>query len=223
MKPVPPRRTRLDRQRGFVEDAVMYPRAVRPFSLEGLPRLPRAAVRCTRALARARAHLPGRLAVPLGGLGAVTLAPARVAFVVPADDGGVCFALHLRGERARLTVDPLLALQLVSDVLGLPAPLAVRPLDRTERGVLAAAITGLLATADAHPFRLVLDDAQTEPIDETDTVVVKLRVEFPGGAGSARLDLPAHLIAAGAGPLAVDPHRLARSEEHTSELQSQSK
>jgi type III secretion system YscQ/HrcQ family protein len=185
----------------------MYPRAVRPFSLEGLPRLPRAAVRTTRALSRSRAHLPVEVAVSPGRLGSLTLRAERVSFVLPPDDGGVSFTLHVRGERARLTVELWLALRLVAAVLGLPPPVALRPLGRAERGVLAAAIAGVLETSGARTFRLALEDAG--PIDATDALAIDVRVRHADWSGLARLELPAHLLPLTTGALAVDPRALA--------------
>src|SRR5262245_46781686 len=125
----------------------MHPGRITPLSLEGLPRLPRAATRATRVLARA--GLPATLVAQLERVGTVRLRMARLAFVVPPDAGGSSFALELRGQPARLTVEPLLALRVVAAVLGLPQPLAVRPLGRSERGVLAAAIATFLEAAGA--------------------------------------------------------------------------
>ena len=188
----------------------MYPRALRPFSLEGLPRLPRPAVRSSRLLARARARLPRELVVPVGSLGTITVSAARVAFVVPPDEGGVTFALDVRGERARLTVDPLLALQVVSAVLGIPAPVAVRSLGRTERGVLAAAIAGVLAAAGVQSLRLIVDEGAAGPLAAPAAVAVALAVQLPAGGGQVRLDLPVHLLATPAGaPLTLDARLLA--------------
>jgi flagellar motor switch protein FliN/FliY len=185
----------------------MHPRRLRPFSLEGLPRLPRTAARSTRALARA--GLPFELAAHLERVGGVRVRMARLAFVVPVDGGGTSFALDVRGQAARLTVEPLLALRVVAAVLGLPAPLAMRPLGRSERGVLAAAIATWLETAGVDPsVRLSLEDAG--PLDCADPLAVDVRVELPGGTGTARLDLPAAVLPAPATrPLAIDPRRLA--------------
>jgi flagellar motor switch protein FliN/FliY len=187
----------------------MYPRAVRPFSLEGLPRLPRAAVRTTRLFAQVRAALPDPVEVPLARVGQVRIRATRLAFAPPTDEGAA-FALQVRGARARLTIEPWLALHLVAAVLGLPPPLALRPLGRTERGVLAAAVVGVLEGAGAGPWiRLALGDAEAGPVEAGDLLAIELRVQFPGFAGGARLDLPAHLLAAPAGRLALDAHLLA--------------
>jgi flagellar motor switch protein FliN/FliY len=185
----------------------MHPGRVTPFSLEGLPRLPRAAARSTRALARA--GLPAELTAQLKRVGGVRVRVARLAFVVPLDGGGPSFALEVRGQPARLTVEPLLALRLVAAVLGLPAPLAVRPLGRSERGVLAAVIATLLESAGADPsVRVALDDAG--PLDCAEPLAIDLRVELPGGAGTARLDLPASVLPPAVPPaVAIDPRRLA--------------
>jgi type III secretion system YscQ/HrcQ family protein len=185
----------------------MHPGPIRPFSLEGLPRLPRTAARSTRALARA--GLPPEIHVGLERLGNLRLSLSRVTFVVPADEGGSSFAVQVRGQPARLTIEPLLALRLVSAVLGLPSPIAVRPLGRSERGVLAAAIVAVLEAAHADAsMRVSLDDAG--PLDCDEPLALELRVQFGGWSGTARLDLPVALLPAPAvRPLAVDPRRLA--------------
>ena len=187
----------------------MYPRAVSPFSREGLPRLHRAALRTTRQLARARAALPEPVAVPLARLGQVRLQVARIAFVASAG-AGAAFGLQAGETRARLTVEPWLALHVVAAVLGLPPPLALRPLGRAERGVLAAAIVGVLEGAGVGPrFRLALTDAEAGPLEAADLVAVELRVELPGFAGAAFLELPVQLLPTPAGRLAIDARRLA--------------
>jgi flagellar motor switch/type III secretory pathway protein FliN len=185
----------------------MHQERVRPFSLEGLPRLPRTAARSTRALARA--GVPPEIAVSLKRLGDVQVRMVRVGFVLPAEAGASAFALHVRGRSARLTVEPLLALRLVTAVLGLPAPLAARPLGRSERGVLAATIATLLEAAQVDAaVRVALDEPG--PLDCPDLMVVELRAELPGGAGSARLELPASALpATSPGPMAIDPRQLA--------------
>jgi type III secretion system YscQ/HrcQ family protein len=185
----------------------MHPGQIRPFSLEGLPRLPRTAARATRALARA--ELPAQLAVNLERVGEVRVRLARVGFVVPAEEGGSSLSLQVRGQPARLTVEPLLALRLVTAVLGLPAPTALRPLGRSERGVLAATIVCLLegAGVDAS-VRVGLHEPAA--FDCPDPLVLELRVELPGGAGIAHLALPASLLPAPAPrALVLDPRRLA--------------
>jgi flagellar motor switch protein FliN/FliY len=185
----------------------MHRGRITPFSLEGLPRLPRTAARSTRALARA--GLPAELTARLERVGSVGVRMVRLAFVVPIDGAGSSFALEVRGQQARLTVEPLLALRVVAAVLGLPAPRAVRPLGRSERGVLAAAIATLLEAVSADPsVRVALDDAG--PLDCPDPLAIDLRVELPGGAGIARLDLPASVLPAPATrPVSIDPRRVA--------------
>jgi flagellar motor switch protein FliN/FliY len=191
----------------LAEDAVMHPGRITPLSLEGLPRLPRSAPRSTRALTRA--GLPAWLAVNLRRVGSVRVQVARLAFVVPADGTGSSFALEIRGQPARLTVDPLLALRLVAAVLGLPPPLAVRPLGRSERGVLAALIAALLEEAGAdRSVRVSLDDPG--PLECAEPLALDLRVELAGTAGVARLDLPAAVLPPPVTkPVAIDPRRLA--------------
>ena len=185
----------------FVEDALMHPGRARPFSLEGLPRLPRTAARSTRLLARA---LPAELAADLKRVGGIRVRVVRMAFAVPPDDGQLSFALQIGGQPARLTVEPLLALRLVSAVLGLPAPLALRPLGRSERGVLAALIVSFAEAARAdRSVRVSLDD--TGPLQAADAVALELQVQLAAHAGAARLDLPAALLPAAARPRPIDP------------------
>ena len=183
----------------------MHPARARPFSLEGLPRLPPSAARATRRLARS--GLPA-LAVTLKRIGSVEVRAVRVAFVIPPNDqtsGLVSFALRIEGQPARLGLEPFLGLRLVSAVLGLPSPIALRPLGRSERGVLAAVLVSLLEAAGAGAsVRVSLDDAG--PLDVGEPVVLDLHVQLEGWAGSARLDLPAALLPTGKRP-AIDPLR----------------
>jgi flagellar motor switch/type III secretory pathway protein FliN len=185
------------------------PGRVGTFSFEGLPRLPRASLAGTRALARARAHLPVELTASLRRLGTVAVRVARVSFVAPAEGEGTALALELRGAPARLLVEPLLALRLVASVLGAPAPLLVRPLGRAERGVLAALIATFLEAAGADgSVRVAL--AGPAAADGPDTLALELRVRTGEHVGTAWLDLPARALpAGGARLLDVDPRRLA--------------
>jgi type III secretion system YscQ/HrcQ family protein len=170
----------------------MAARPVIPFSLEGLPRVARAAPALTRGLARARAGLPAELSVPLKGLGLVSVASAWVQFGAP-ESPGASFALEVRGQRARLTVEAALALRLVAALLGQPAPVAVRGLGRAERGVLAAVIAAFLQAAALDGVRVGLED--TGPATDNETIAVHLRVHTPRLSGLAILELPARLLA----------------------------
>jgi flagellar motor switch/type III secretory pathway protein FliN len=179
-----------------------------PFSLEGLPRVPRAAVRNTRAVARALAPLPRELVVSLERLGTIALRSSWVSFVVPSESSGVSFTLEVRGDRGRLTVEPSLAVRLVAGLLGGPS-VAVRTLGRAERGTLAAVIAAFLHAAGARgAVRVSLED--TGPIDATDALAIELLVAGADFSGSARLDLPGRLLSSlGSGQLSVDPRLLS--------------
>jgi flagellar motor switch protein FliN/FliY len=167
---------------------------VQPFSLEGLPRLPRAAVPWTRALARARAAFPRRLDLELRGLGSIQVRPTRVGFFPDPERAGEAFALEVRGLPARLYLDLPLALRLVSGLTGTRSATAVRALTAGERGVLASVIVAVLDAAGlAGTVRLSL--GQPPPL-EGDLLTLGLRVEGAGTAGQARLELPPTAIPA---------------------------
>jgi flagellar motor switch protein FliN len=186
----------------------MRPLRIRPFSSEGLPHLPRVALVRTRALARVRAGLPAEVVVPLRGVGAVSVRPAWVSFVVAGAGEGVAFALDVRGQPARLVVDPSLALRLVCGVLGAPTPMALRPLGRAERGTLAAVVATFLDAAGARgAVRVRLDEAAADaPADDSESISLDLRVQAGAIAGSARLDVPmAALPGVPALDRAIDP------------------
>jgi flagellar motor switch/type III secretory pathway protein FliN len=183
---------------------------LRAFSLEGLPRLPRAAAAATRTIARLRARLPEEIAVSLKRVGVMVVRSSWLAFGAPPEEAGVSFSLEVRGERARLTVEPLLSLRLLAAVLGLPRPVAVRPLGRAERGALAAVIAAFLEAARADgSIRVAFDDAG--PIDAAvPSVSVTMSVQIADFTGAARLDVPARLLAAPrGGRWMVDPRPLA--------------
>jgi type III secretion system YscQ/HrcQ family protein len=164
---------------------------VTAFSLEGLPRLSRTSLRGTRALARARARLPDELALPLKGLGLVSVRCGRVDFAGP-ESAGVSFAIGLGGQRARLVVETSLGLRLVAAVLGQPPPATVRALGRAERGVLAAVIVAFVQAARLDGVRVGLEE--TGPPAAADAVALELRVRAPGVVGVAVLELPARLL-----------------------------
>jgi type III secretion system YscQ/HrcQ family protein len=181
---------------------------LRPLSLDGLPRLPRAAVAWTRAVARARAALPGQLDIQLHGLGALRARCTRLSFTTgPEVDPGAseAFAVEVHGQRGRLLVDSALALRLVTALLGAPAPTAVRALGRGERGVLAAVLVAALDAAAARGLRVGLD-APPEP--EGDAVAIDLRVAVAGTEAVVRLELPPAALQGAPGPARIDPAAL---------------
>jgi flagellar motor switch/type III secretory pathway protein FliN len=162
---------------------------LRPFSFEGLPRLSRAVVPWTRALCRVRAGLPEQVSVTLRGIGGVVVRPARLAFSPPHPHAaGEEFVLEVRGHRGRLVIDMALAAKLVTAVLGVPPPVALRPLGRGERGTLAAVVVAVLdAGGLAGAARVGLEPA---PVPSGDTLTLGLRVHTGAGEGLAWLELP---------------------------------
>jgi flagellar motor switch/type III secretory pathway protein FliN len=161
---------------------------LRPFSLEGLPRLPPAVVPWTRAVCRARAGLAERVAVTLSGIGALVVRPSRLDFVWQFDREGEVFVLEVRGHRGRLVIDTPLAARLVRALLGAPPPVALRPLGRAERGMLAAVVVAVLDAAGmAGAVRVGLEPA---PPLAGDALALDLQVRAEAGEGLARLELP---------------------------------
>jgi len=120
------------------------------FSLDTLPRLPAEAARWTAALARARARIPGSVMIAAKGAGEVEIIPDRVDMAqgeggMPGSlDGMDWFPLVYAGERGWVGVGHQVSLPLVRAVLGGPPPLAIRPLARPERGVMAAILFSAL-------------------------------------------------------------------------------
>jgi flagellar motor switch protein FliN/FliY len=161
---------------------------VRPFSLEGLPRLPRVAVPWTRSLARARAALPRTISVDLRGLGALEVRPVRIGFFAEDERGGESFTLQVRGQPARLRIDSPLALRLVTTLTGARPATTVRTLAAGERGVLAAVVVAVVEAAGlGGAVRVSLSQG---PAPGPDVIGVELRVVAAGSVGLARLELP---------------------------------
>jgi type III secretion system YscQ/HrcQ family protein len=188
---------------------------IRPFSLEGLPRLPRMAVPWTCALARVRAVLPAQVTATVRGLGPLTVRPSWTSFIADADVSGEAFSLRVRDGCARLIVDTPLALRLVATVLGAPPPTTLRPLTRTERGTLAAVlVTFLEASGVAGTLRVGLD--ALPPLTSADVLAVDLEVRGAAGAdgtsavgGSIRIELPAAMMTATRSPSIFDASAMA--------------
>jgi type III secretion system YscQ/HrcQ family protein len=152
---------RLDRDGPVAPNAsLLMPTRLLPFSFEGLPHLPAAALARGRLLARAvagRGHAatgeaPHSWTAAVRGVGRLTVRLAAVD-LVPWEAGETAgsgatrcrLALVRDGLRARLSMDPFFALALVRGVLGAPAPTVVRPLAGFERGVLGALVASALA------------------------------------------------------------------------------
>jgi len=114
------------------------------FSLDALPRLPVESAGWTAALARARSRMPGAVTIAAKGGGEVEIHPDHVT-IAPGTagthvgfDGMDAFSIERDGQRGWVGIDHRVSSALVHAVLGGPAPLALRPLGRGERGVMAA-------------------------------------------------------------------------------------
>jgi flagellar motor switch/type III secretory pathway protein FliN len=150
--------------------------------------LPPAVVPWTRWLCRVRAGLPEQVTVTLPRVGAIVVHPARLAFSPPPEAAGEAFVFEVRGQRGRLVIDLALAAKLVTAVLGVPQPVALRSLGRAERGTLAAVVVAVLdAGGLAGATRVGLEPA-TAP--SGDALTLELRVRGGAGEGLAWLDLP---------------------------------
>ena len=120
------------------------------FSHDSLPRLPAQAAKWTAALARARSRIPLAVTIAAKGVGEVEVHPDQVTMAEEAAanedgfDGMDHFPLERDGERGWLGVSHRVSLALVRAVLGGPAPAALRPLARGERGVMAAILLSAL-------------------------------------------------------------------------------
>jgi type III secretion system YscQ/HrcQ family protein len=180
-----------------------HPARASAFSLEGLPRIPRAALRNTRSLARVRSHLPEELLVSLKRLREVSVRLARVSFVMH-ERPGVCFGFEAHGERGRLTIEPALAVQLTVMALGLPGPTTLRALGRSERGALAGVVATFLHGAGARgSVRVALEDPG--PIQQKHAVNIELHVAASSFSGACWLDLPSRaLVVPSSAKLIVD-------------------
>jgi flagellar motor switch/type III secretory pathway protein FliN len=176
---------------------------LRPFSLEGLPRLGRSVLPWTRAVCRSRAAWPPQLAVSLGGLGPLLVRPGRLAFVADPGRTGETFLLEARGCRGRLLVDTPLALRLVAAVLGAPPATALRALGRAERGTLAAVVAAVLDGAGLGG--LVRVGLEPAPPPAGDVLALDLRVQMTAGEGLARLEMPVAALPEVAPSPRIDP------------------
>lgn len=177
----------------------------RPLAFEGLPRLSRAQVARGWRLCRALAALPPARTLRLGRLGPIALWPARLTFGAEAGAAGEAFGVAAAGQVGRLVVPPALALAVVAAVLEAP-PLALRPLGRAERGVLAGVIAAALASLGLEGATVALE---APPDDPEDALGLELAVQVAGTAGRVRLALPpAWLDRPPGAPVRIDPTAL---------------
>lgn len=97
--------------------------------------------------------MPLAVTIAAKGLGEVEIRPAQVALAQAGDevalDGMDTFPLERDGQRGWMGVGHRVSLALVHAVLGRPAPAALRPLARGERGVMAAILLSALDTVGA--------------------------------------------------------------------------
>jgi flagellar motor switch/type III secretory pathway protein FliN len=132
--------------------------------------------------------LPEQVAVTLPRVGAVVVRPARLTFSPQPDASGEAFVFEVRGQRGRLVIDMALAAKLVTAVLGMSPPVALRSLGRAERGTLAAVVVAVLdAGGLAGAARVGLEPA---PAPSGDALTLELHVRTGAGEGFAWLDLP---------------------------------
>ena len=188
------------------------------FSLDALPRLPAQAAKWTAALARARLRIPSAVAIAAKGVGQLEIVPDHVAIASEATGNGGCdgmdwFSLEYGGQPGCLGVDHRISLALVHAVVGGPAPAAIRPLGRGERGVMAAVLLSALDTIGvSHKVELGL--ALGPPAPGPDRLVVGGSVRTAAGlAGRAVVLLPIAWLAdiAGTGPIMAPLDGLAAS------------
>ena len=178
------------------------------FSHDALPRLPAQAAKWTAALARARLRIPSAVAIQAKGVGEIEIRPDYLA--IPSEvsrngggDGMDWFSLECYGHRGWLGVDNRISLALVHVVLGGPAPVAIRPLGRGERGVMAAILLSALdAVGESQKVELGL--VSGPPVPGPDRFLIGASVRIAGGyGGRAALVVPVAWLAdsAGTGPI----------------------
>ncbi|MGB8299140.1 MAG: FliM/FliN family flagellar motor switch protein [Polyangia bacterium] len=178
------------------------------FLLDALPRLPAQAARWTVALARARLRVPSAVAIAAKGVRQLEIFPDRVSIASEATgsgdgDGMDWFSLECDGQCGWLGVDHRISLALVRAVLGGPAPDAIRPLGRGERGVMAAIVLSALDAIRVSQ-KVELGLGSGPPVPGADRLVVGGSVRIAGGLGGrAALVVPVAWLAesAGTGPI----------------------
>ena len=189
------------------------------FSHDSLPRLPDQAAKWTTTLARARSRIPSAVTIAAKGVGELEIHPDRVTMaeqVVGDEDGpdGMdCFPLERDGERGWLGVSHRVSLAVVRAALGGPAPAALRPLARGERGVMAAVLLSALdALGVSRRIELGLGIPAGRPDPTFPALVIGGLVgTATGTSGRALLLIPVGWLvdAAWTGPVTAHVERLA--------------
>ena len=172
-------------------------RRVEAFPLMALPRLPGASARWTRLLARTCAGFPPEVALAVAGLPSLWVRRTRLDFASDGDyrASSEVLGLEAHGRTGQLSIDSRLAVAATSALLtqiptrsGTGPLLTTRRLGRAERGVLAAAVAGLLDALDLPGVRLLTDVSAIWP---TDGLSVGFDVRLGSLSGTARLVVPA--------------------------------
>ena len=173
------------------------------FSYDALPRLPAQAAKWTAALARARFRTPLAVTIAAKGVGEVEIHTDQVEIAEEAAgnadsrDGMDYFPLERDGEWGWVGISHRVSLALVQAVLGGPAPAAIRPLARAERGVMAAI---LLSALDALGVSQKVEIGLGVPMGRPDPVFPRLVIggsvaTAAGLAGRALLLIPVGWLA----------------------------
>ncbi len=189
------------------------------FSYDALPRLPAQAAKWTATLARARSRIPLAVTIAAKGVGELEIHPDQVAMAEEAAgngdllDGMDCFPLKRDGERGWVGVGHRVSLALVRAVLGGPAPTALRPLVRGERGVMAAILLSALDALGVSPgVELGLGVSARRPDSAPPRIAIGGSIRTATGlAGRALVLIPVGWLAEAAptGPVTAQVERLA--------------
>src|SRR5208283_4297739 len=163
-----------------------------PFSVDALPLLPADSVRWTAALARAQSRVPLAVTIAAKGVGAVEIGPAQLAFARAGDevdlDGLDTFRLQRDGQLGCVGVGHRVSLAMVRAVLGGPAPTAIRPLGRSERGVMAAILLSALDTLGvSRRIEIGLVDWEGRPDPTNPCLVIGGSIRTSGHVGGRAL------------------------------------
>ena len=184
-------------------------------SPDALPRLPAESARWTAALARARSRMPLAVTIAAKGVGEVEIGPAEVAFAQAGNEAGLdgmdYFPLERAGQRGWVGVGHRVSLALVHAVLGRPAPAALRPLGRGERGVMAAILLSAFdALGVSHAVELGLSPGRPDLAPGLLVVGGSVRTAT-GSGGRVLLVIPVGWLADAARtrPVRVDVEGLA--------------
>jgi len=187
------------------------------FSYDALPRLPAETAKWTAELARARSGFPLAVTIATKGVGEVAIRPDQVAFALAGDEVGLDdmdhFSLEHDGRRGWIGVGHHLSLALVYAALGRPAPAVLRPLARSERGVMGAILLSALdAFGVSQGVELGLGAAAGRPDPDADRLLIGGSIHTATGLGGrALLVIPVGWLAAAArtGPVRVHLEALA--------------